>query len=315
MGMMQETPAAHSFAKGAFLVTSAFFFAAVYSAFCKAATGVPSLQVVFFQYGISLLIFIPLVLKDGVGGLKTKRIGLMCFRSLAGSICQLLFIIAVTRISLLNSVLLANAAPLFIPLVIWFWLRKTVQPIVWICLLIGLVGIILIIRPGPDLLTNPASLIALLAAVFSAIALVATNRLSDTENTFTILFYNFAVSTVLLFFLCIFAWKATNLHETLLLVGAGVFYALTQYLLVVAYKYATAAEISPFNYSVVVFSGLLGWIFFGNVPDGMDLLGTLLVCAGGILCINLGHHHDMATHVPTRGLRSSPDSSHHIVNP
>jgi drug/metabolite transporter (DMT)-like permease len=299
--MMPATPTAHSFAKGAFLVTAAFFFAAVYSAFCKAATGVPSLQVVFFQYGISLLIFIPLVLKDGVNGLKSKRMGLMCFRSLAGSICQLLFIISVTRIPLLDSVLLSNAAPLFIPFVIWYWLRRTVQPIVWVCLIIGLLGICLIIRPGPDLLTNPASLIALLAAVFSAIALVATNRLSDTENTFTILFYNFAVSTVLLFFLCIFTWKAINLHETFLLVGAGVFYALTQYLLVVAYKYATAAEISPFNYSVVVFSGLLGWIFFGNVPDGMDLLGTMLVCAGGILCIKLGHHHDTISDEPVRG--------------
>jgi drug/metabolite transporter (DMT)-like permease len=298
---MTDATSPRSFAKGAFLVTSAFFFAAVYSAFCKAATGVPSLQVVFFQYGISLLIFIPLVLKDGVSGLKTKRMGLMCFRSLAGSLCQLLFIIAVTRISLLNSVLLANAAPLFIPLVIWFWLRKTVQPIVWLSLVVGLLGICLIIRPGPDLLTNPASLIALLAAVFSAIALVATNRLSESEKTFTILFYNFAVSTALLFFLSIFSWKGTNLHETLLLVGAGVFYAFTQYLLVIAYKYATAAEISPFNYSVVVFSGLLGWVCFGNVPDGMDLLGTLLVCAGGILCIKLGHHPDTPIHGSVRG--------------
>ena len=208
---------------------------------------------------------------------------------MAGSICQLLFFIAVKSIALMDAVLLSNAAPLFIPLVVWVWFRKTVQPLVWASLLIGLAGICLIIKPGPEMLHNPTALIALAAAVFSALALVATNKLSETEPPMRILLYNFGISTLLLVPVCIFDWKSPTPHEWLLLLGVGGFYALTQYLIILAYRQASAAQISPFNYTVVIFSGLLGWIFFGNVPDWVSVAGTLLICAGGILSIKAGH--------------------------
>ena len=48
-------------------------------------------------------------------------------------------------------------------------------------------------------------------------------------------------------------------------------------------------ELSPFNYTVVVFSGILGWWLFGDVPDAVAVLGTVLICAGGILSIEAGH--------------------------
>ncbi len=274
---------------GIALITAAFFCASVMSALSKAASTVSPLLLLFLQYGISFLVFLPALARTGPGLLKTKHPGLQIFRSVAGSVCQLLFFIAVKSIALMDAVLLANAAPLFIPLVVWVWFRKTVQPLVWVSLLIGLVGICLIIKPGPSMLENPAALIALAAAVFSALALVATNKLSETEPPMRILLYNFGISTVLLVPVCFFAWKSPTPHEWLLLLGVGGFYALTQYLIILAYRQASAAQISPFNYTVVIFSGLLGWIVFGNVPDWISVVGTLLICAGGILSIKAGH--------------------------
>lgn len=274
---------------GIALITAAFLCAAIMSAFSKEAAGVPALLLLFLQYGISFLVFAPSILKEGPSMLKTDHIWLHVFRSLAGSICQLLFFIAVKSIPLLDATLLSNAAPLFIPLVVYFWLKKTVQPLVWASLLIGLIGIILIIKPGPQMFKDPASLIALVAAVFSAIALVATNVLSQTEPPMRILIYNFGVSTVLLIPVCFFVWEPPTSREWLLLLGVGGFYALTQYLIILAYRHASAAQISPFNYTVVIFSGLLGWWFFGNVPDWTALVGTVLICAGGILSIKAGH--------------------------
>lgn len=279
----------HSVPTGVMLITLAFFCAAVMSTLSKALSGVPPLLILFLQYAISFVVFVPPAAKAGRAGLRTEHIGLHVFRSLAGSICQLLFFIAVRSIALLDAVLLSNAAPLFIPVVIYVWFRKTVQPMVWVSLLIGLIGIVLIIKPGPQMFENPASLIALLAGLFSAIALVATNKLADTEPPTRILTYNFGVSTVLLVPLCIWAWKPLTGRQWLLLLGVGVFYAMTQYLIILAYRYASAAELSPFNYTVVVFSGLLGWRFFGDVPDAAAIAGTVLICAGGILSIRAGH--------------------------
>ena len=141
------------------------------------------------------------------------------FRSLAGSICQLLFFVAVQSTPLLDSVLLSNAAPLFIPLVV----------------------------------------------------------------------YNFGISTLLLIPIAMGIWRPLAARQWLLLLGVGAFYALTQYLIILAYRYASATELSPFNYTVVVFSGPLGWLVFGTVPSPLAVLGTVLICAGGILSIEAGH--------------------------
>ncbi len=279
----------HNRSFGIMLITLAFFCAAVMSTFSKAAYGVRPLLTLFLQYGISFLVFVPSAAAAGRGRLKTEHFWLQLFRSVAGSACQLLFFMAVQSIPLLDSVLLSNAAPLFIPLVVYIWFRKTVQPLVWMSLLIGLAGIVMIIKPGPQMFHNPASLLALTAGLFSALALVATNKLAETEPPTRILFYNFGLSTLLLIPLCIWVWKPLTAQQRLLLLGVGVFYALTQYLIILAYRYASAAELSPFNYTVVIFSGLLGWRFFGNVPDSAAIIGTLLICAGGILSIQAGH--------------------------
>lgn len=286
---LRAQAAGHNLPLGIVLITVAFFCAAVMSALSKAAAGVPPLLLLFLQYGISFLVFVPAAAKAGRTNLKTQHVWLQLFRSLAGSICQLLFFIAVGSIPLLDSVLLSNAAPLFIPMVVYVWFRKTVQPLVWISLMIGLAGIIMIIKPGPQMFHNPASLIALLAGLFSALALVATNRLAETEPPLRILIYNFGFSTLLLAPVCIWAWKPLTGRDWLLLLGVGLFYALTQYLIIQAYRYASATELSPFNYTVVVFSGILGWWLFGNVPDAVAVLGTVLICAGGILSIEAGH--------------------------
>lgn len=259
------------------------------STFSKAAAGVPPLVTLFFQYCLSFLIFVPAAVKSGRVGLRTEHLGLHIFRSLAGSFCQLLFFISVKSIPLLDSVLLSNAAPLFIPLVVYVWTRKKVQPAVWLSLLVGLVGVILIIKPGPQMFSNPASLIALVSGLMSAIALVATNKLSDTEPPTRILIYNFGISTLLLIPVCAAAWKPLTRHEVLLMLGVGFAYAMTQYFIIEAYRHATAPELSPFNYTVVIFSGLLGWWFFGNVPGPGAIAGTVLICAGGILSIEAGH--------------------------
>lgn len=280
----------HNLPKGILLITAAFFCAAVMSTLSKAASGVPSLLILFLQYGISFLVFVPSAIKVGPGILKTGHFWLHTLRSVAGSGCQLLFFISVKSLALMDSVLLSNAAPLFIPLVIYVWFRKSVRPLVWLSLFIGLLGIVLIIKPGPQMLQNPASLMALLGGFLSALALVSTNRLAETEPPTRILIYNFGISTLLLVPLFFWVWKPLNGKDWLLLLGVGGFYALTQYLIILAYRYASAAELSPFNYTVVIFSGLLGWRFLGNVPDRTALIGTLLICVGGILSTQAGHH-------------------------
>jgi drug/metabolite transporter (DMT)-like permease len=59
-------------------------------------------------------------------------------------------------------------------------------------------------------------------------------------------------------------------------------------LIILAYKHATARRIAPFNYTIVIFSGLIGWVVWNNTPDLLSLAGVLLVTAGGVLSTKFG---------------------------
>ncbi len=280
--------ASQSVIVGTVLIVIAFFFVAVMSAFGKAAVSVPASVLVFFQNAISLVIMLPWILMHGVRQLKTDRLPLHIVRALSGLLSQALFFVAVKRMSLVDAVLLVNAAPLFIPLVVLVWLRTPITTMVWAGLVIGFAGVLLILQPSPALLENPAALIAAAAALFSAIALVTVNQLSSTDQPNTILFYYFLISTIAAAPFAIFGWSAPGPRDWWFLVGVGVFMAMAQLFIILAYRRAPAQSIAPFNYSVVVFSGLIGWLVWNHVPDRLALLGILLVCAGGILSIVFG---------------------------
>jgi drug/metabolite transporter (DMT)-like permease len=277
-----------STALGALLIVLAFACVAVMSALGKAANGVSTATLVFFQNFISLLVFAPWALRGGFSELRTSRIGLHVLRAAAGLLSQVLMFAAVKKMPLVNAVLLSNSAPLFIPLITWLWLKERIGGMVWASLIVGFAGVILILKPGLALLSNPAALIATSAALFSAFALVSVNQLSNSEPPRRILFYYFLFSSIAAAPFAFLQWKTPTSREWLYLVGVGLMMAASQLLIILAYKHATAERIAPFNYTVVIFSGLIGWIVWHNTPDLLGLVGVLLVAAGGVLSTKFG---------------------------
>ena len=267
---------------GATLIVSAFFLVAVMSALGKAAA-VPTAAIVFFQSFVSLILFVPWTLRHGIGEIKTRHLPLHGVRAVGGLLSQALMFIAILKMPLMNTVLLSNSAPLFIPIVAWVWLKEKITATTAISLVIGFVGVLLILKPGPELLRNPAALIATTAAVCSAISLVTVNKLSATEPTDRILFYYFLIASLLTAPFLPLGWHTPSGMQWLMLIGIGVCQAASQLLIILAYHYARPGRIAPFNYSVVIFSGLIGWLVWHNRPDMLAVIGVLLVSGGGII--------------------------------
>jgi drug/metabolite transporter (DMT)-like permease len=276
------SPPAENVPVGAGLIVLAFLLVAIMSALGKAAA-TPTSAIVFFQNFISLILFLPWVLHHGIAEVKTKHLLLHVVRGIGGLLSQALMFIAILRMPLMNTVLLSNAAPLFIPIVALVWLGEKIKASTAISLAVGFMGVLLILKPGRSLLENPAALIATAAAACSAIALVTVNRLSATEPTDRILFYYFLTASVLTAPCLPLSWRTPTPKQWFCLIGIGLCQAGSQLLIILAYRYAKPGRIAPFNYSVVVFSGLIGWIFWHNRPDALALVGVLLVSAGGIL--------------------------------
>ena len=288
---MPETPTLRTgnLGLGILLTVFAFLSVAIMSALGKAASpSVSSGVLVFFQNSISLVLLLPWVIRDGIGNLKTEHLGFHCVRGISGMLSQYFMFVALNYIPLVDAVLLVNAAPLFIPIITWIWLKHRIGVRLWLSLVIGFVGIVLILQPGRDVV-NWATPLALVAGVFSAIALVTVGRLNNTEPSLRILFYYFLISTILTAPLLITKWSPPGPMDWIYMIGIGVTMAIAQLLLILAYERASPSRVSPFNYSVVVFSGIIGWFVWNEVPNALSIVGTMLVCAGGILSVI--HYH------------------------
>jgi drug/metabolite transporter (DMT)-like permease len=301
MAVQSSAPTEH-LGRGILLTLLAFCTVAVMSALAKAASAYVSSEViVFFQNSIALVLLSPWLLRGGLAALATRCFGLHVVRAVSGMLSQYLLFLALPLIPLLDATLLSNAAPLFIPLVVWVWLKERVDRKLWLSLAVGFVGIILIIQPGAEVI-SPGTPLALLAGMCSAIALVSVSQLHRTDPPLRVLFYYFLLSSFLTAPLLLIGWSAPPLQAWAYLVGVGVAMAITQFLLILAYEQASPAALSPFNYSVIVFSGVLGWLVWHEVPNLLAVLGAVLVAAGGILSTMQHPKAHGTTAVPRRGV-------------
>jgi drug/metabolite transporter (DMT)-like permease len=269
--------------KGALLVTLAFLLVATMSAFAKEVSRLSPVMIAFFQNFLSLLILMPWILRHGVKKLKTDRRSLHFFRAMMGLFSQILMFMAIKHMPLMNAVLLSNSAPLFIPLVAWIWLKEKVAGATWISLAVGFVGVVFILNPGADLFRNVGAVLAIFAAICSSAALVSVNKLAESEPVERILFYYFLLASLATGIFLPFVWEKPTFEEWRLLFGIGFCMAISQLLIIMAYRFANASVIAPYNYSVVVFSGLIDWLIWHTLPHGWEITGIELVCLGGVL--------------------------------
>ncbi|GAB1669787.1 TPA: DMT family transporter [Mannheimia haemolytica] len=149
------------------------------------------------------------------------------------------------------------------------FLKERASLLQWILCLIAFIGALFIIKPAVDIRFMPY-LVGVIGSVFAAIAYLCLRLLAKTkkvESPNTIVFFFSAFSTLILLpFVAIDYVVLTNL-QTIYLVLAGVTSAVGQFCVTTAYKYAAAKDISIYSYASVLFSAILGLLFFEQYPD------------------------------------------------
>lgn len=270
--------------KGSSYALLAFFLMAVFGVLTKTAASQDSVfWVSFLSYLTGLLLMLPKVYKQGLLSLKTDYFSYHLGRVGFGLAASILYTVSLNYIPLVNATLLFNAAPLFIPALSIFMLKQTPSSFTWGAVVLGFIGILIIIKPSISLFEQPGNLVGLLSGICLAVAYVFIKMLSPTDPIERILFYFFFLATCIQVAFLPFlpdypSWKAIFFS---VLAGIAFFYA--QMSLVKAYEYATAAEVGTFQYSSVVFVGLLDWIIWKQIPPPSDLIGVVLVMLAGLL--------------------------------
>lgn len=284
---MAEAP---NITKGSLYGLSAFFCMAVFGTLTKLALLQSSVRwVSFIAYLTGTLALMPYIAKQGVGYLKSKHYPYLVGRAVIGTLASFLYTLSIHYIPIVNGTLLFNTAPLFIPLITLLFLKSKVTWIVWMSVLIGFSGVIIIIKPTSEIFTQLGNLIGLLSGISLAIAYLLMNALTATDFGIRIIFYYLGLGALIQIPLLFSAGSFPSGEGCIYAALGGLALLTAQILLVRGYKYAEAPQIGVYQYSSVVFVALIDWLIWGRVPGRWELIGMALVMLAGIVIIRSNH--------------------------
>lgn len=290
MNFISHPSSSPHFKQGVGLILFSWIFFTLLIAISREVAAKTSIaMVLLFQNAISLILIIPWLIKSKCS-LKTAKFKLICLRTLAGYLNFTCIFYAVQKISLVDTILLSNTAPLFIPLIIWLWRKVKLGYKLWLGILLGFVGIGFILKPDIAFL-NLGMIFALGAGLCLAVSMIAQRRLVKTEPPVLILFYYFFFSTLLSFPIAFYLSPMPKTTDLLLLALIGFLSFIAQITFQKAFQYGKPSALSPFNYISVIYAAVLEWLIWNHFPDWISLLGILLVCLGSIFTIR--HESDL----------------------
>ncbi len=277
------TPVTHNLTAIGLMIVAVMLLTVLDTSAKLLTANLPSVQIVWVRLlGHQILVTLIAVSLEGSGVLRARKPGLQALRSLMLTASTLCNFAALAYLPLSTTSAIFFSVPLWTAALAVLLLGERVGPRRWTCIALGFVGVLIIIRPGPDILQS-ATLIACCTAVFASLYNLSTRALAGADTTQTTQAYSALSGVIILAPVMPFVW-VTPPHalDWLLLAMTGVFGAAGHYCIILAHRYAPASVIAPFIYPQIVFMTLSGFVIFGDLPDIYVVLGAALVISSGL---------------------------------
>jgi drug/metabolite transporter (DMT)-like permease len=242
----------------------------------------PSIEVTWLRYFIfATTIFLVAVVTRQRGVLRARQPVLQIWRGLGVLGSALLFITGLSFLPMAEATSISFVAPLFVTALAIPLLGEKVGVRRWAAVIIGLIGAIIVVRPGTSAL-GPAAVLPFLSAISWALALVITRKAGGADRPITALAYSAIVGLAVTTALVPFVWVTPGWSELLLGAVTGLASAVAQWLIVLAFRTAKASVLAPFSYSQLISSAGFGFFIFGDIPDLWTIAGAVVIIASGI---------------------------------
>ena len=269
-----------------------------------------------FALIITLVVFVPL--DGGFSSLKTKRPLMHLARSACVVFANMAFFMSLASMKIAEVTAILYIAPLLITALAVVFLKERVGPRRWIAISIGLLGVLIIVRPGSDSF-QAAALLPLIAAFAYATLHILTRKIGAADKAVAMAFYiqlTFIIVcslTGLLFGDGRFAgtgnpsidflmrsWVWPPSTDVLIIAIAGLASAAGGYLISQAYRTAEASVIAPYEYAGLPLSVFWGLTIFSEFPDTIAWLGIALIVAAGLYAYSREKKVETATPKPVQ---------------
>jgi drug/metabolite transporter (DMT)-like permease len=253
------------------------------------ATSLPAVELAWIRYLVFLSIVAPTAFVfRGRAAFQTRRPGLQVLRGLGMAGSSLLFIFSLRYLQVADATATNFVAPIFITALSVVFLREKVGIRRWAATAVGLVGVLIVVRPGPDILQSAALLPAVSALVW-AVAAIATRMMAGTEPPETTLVYSAVVGFGLLSMAVPFVWVTPTADEAMMALAFGVGSTIGHGFVVLAFRHGAASLLAPFSYAQLVWATAFGWLAFGVFPTVWTLVGGAVIAASGLYIAHREH--------------------------
>ena len=272
--------------KGIFFIILSSFCFAVMNLFVSMAGDVPAMQKSFFRNIVSALFACLMIVKNGEkpGIRDRKNLPDYILRSLFGTLGIICNFYAVSHLNLADASMLNKMSPFFTLLFSMLILGETATLFQIACVAGAFVGSLFIIKPAFGSMALFPSLVGLCGgmAAGAAYTMLRKLRLAGEPGPMIILFFS-VFSCVFCLPSMLLSYAPMSGRQLGMLLLAGLFASGGQFSITAAYSYAPANQISVYDYSMMIFSTLLGFFVLGQVPDALSFIGYFVICAMAVL--------------------------------
>jgi drug/metabolite transporter (DMT)-like permease len=221
-----------------------------------------------------------IVLNGGGTVLRSRHLGLQWLRGLGMVGSSILFTLGLPYLQVADATAIYFISPILIMALSVLFLGEVVGWRRWSAALVGLIGVIIVIRPGTSAFES-AAFLPLLGATSWAAAAVVTRRMSGQDHPLTTLVYSALVGFLVLSVALPFNWAVPTWREVFLGLCVGVLSTAGHWLVILAYRHANASIIAPFSYVQLLWASILGFLVFGALPDEWTAVGAAIIAASG----------------------------------
>lgn len=267
-----------------YIICSAFCFALM-NMFVRMSGDLPSVQKSFFRNLVAFFFAFVIMKKEGIlFSCQKKNVSALLLRSVFGTLGILCNFYAVDHLVLSDASMLNKMSPFFAVLFSYLILREKITVPQAVFVTGAFLGSLLVIKPTFSNMDFLPSVIGLMGGLGAGIAYTFVRKLSlgGEKGPMIVCFFSGFSCLVTLPFLILDYHTMSGIQIVTLLM-AGLAAAGGQFSITAAYSYAPAREISVYDYSQIIFSAILGFFVFGQLPDLLSWIGYGVICTMAVL--------------------------------
>jgi drug/metabolite transporter (DMT)-like permease len=253
-----------------------------------------TVEILFFRTGLAWLIVMAVGARVGYATFGTRRIGVHLWRNMAHLGAQAAWVFAIGVLPLATVFAIEFTMPVWVALLAALFLGERMTRARAVMLVLGLAGVLLILRPGTGFF-EPAALVMLLGALGFAVNMIGTKRLSTTDSPLAVLFWMSVIQTPICLVLALPDWVAPGPADWpwIAAIGTGSFTA--HYCLTRAMRLADASVVVPVDFFRMPLIVVIGMLFYGERFDPFVMLGAALMFAGTYYGMRREKHNPAVT--------------------